>query len=260
MGKDFTLTSHVLEDDIVLDGIKGINILKDNSNLFGYVGGGMAVSSYLPEEIHRASIDLDFNLFWGGSTGKFWEISEPLIEYLSKKGYYIKRRRQGSTLDINYGDKSDMFVIQHKRRSKNNFAKNIHILEREIENRKLIHKCGFSYDALSPEDLMLRKLFRINNFSNSYKVGFPKLRNYTKLREDIKKEKNAIISSPENTTMNGIIHLRMEHDLYDIQRLGRYAGANLDYLETAISDWEEDPGKYIDKLQKIWASFDNEAC
>ena len=69
--KNYGLTPHKLNDKIVLDGIEAINNLQHENKLAGFISGGMAVSSYLPSENHRETIDLDYTLFFGGNVGDY---------------------------------------------------------------------------------------------------------------------------------------------------------------------------------------------
>ena len=97
--KNYGLKSHKLGDKIVLDGIEAINLLQRENKLPGFISGGMAVSSYLPIENHRETIDLDYTLLFGGGVGNYKQISEPLVKSLTEKGYFIEYKKKGTTHD-----------------------------------------------------------------------------------------------------------------------------------------------------------------
>ncbi len=251
MGKNFLLDSHVLEDQIVLDGIEAINRIEQKDGTPILISGGMAVSSYLPEGTNRYTIDLDFNMLWGGNTVEFWSKVKPLITRLQEKGYDVGRKKENSTLDINYSLDGQRFMIQHQRRSQPSLGKNRHSIEREFANRRNIIKGNLEYSVLSPEDLIVRKLARIFKFSNQSSLEFPQIRTIPELKEHIEEEKERLVSSLDRTELD-IIHLRMEHDLYDIKRLGNYMGVNQTYLVEAIKDWTINGEKtYLETIKRI---------
>lgn len=250
MVKNFKLNPCVLEDEIVLDGIRAINFLKEQTKRASCLSGGMAVSSYLPIETHRHTIDLDFNMYWGGTMADFRYTAAPLLDALKGQGYNVDLKRQNSTFDIIYSKGGEEFMIQHQRRSKSNFKKNQPCFRREFENRRVISKEGLQYEVISPEDIMVRKLSRMFKFSEQYNMAFPDLRPLPELKDHIEQEKQALVESPEENHRE-VIHLRMEHDLYDIKRLGNYIGVNETYLNSAIDDWTTQPARFKASLMKM---------
>ena len=255
MGKNFRLNPCILEDEIVLDGIRAINQIKEQRKRPACLSGGMAVSSYLPLETHRHTIDLDFNMYWGGDMADFQYTTRPLFRFLESEGYNVTLQRKNSTWDITYSKDDKEFMIQHQRRSKNNFEKNQACFRREFENRRVISKEGLQYEVISPEDIMVRKLARMFKFSEQYSMPFPDLRPLPELKDHIEQEKQALVELPGENHRE-VIHLRMEHDLYDIKRLGNYVGVNETYLETAITDWTTEPGRYKSTLVRMLVEND----
>jgi hypothetical protein len=251
MGKDFRLESHILEDDIVSDGIGAINKLGVISGIPSYISGGMAVSSYLPGIPHRRTIDLDFNSLWSGRTEEFWEMARPLEEFLRGKGYKVTNKKQKSTFDVHYDDGTHGFMIQHQKRSTGAMGRYRQMIERELDNVRTISRGSMSYNALSPEDIIIRKLHRIFKFSRQHKLDFPDLRSLGDLEDHIKKEKKELLGISEPGHLD-IIRLRMEHDLYDIKRLGAYTDIDMEYLRSAVPSWNEDAQKFIDTLKEVW--------
>lgn len=251
MVKNFLLDSHVLEDPIVLDGIAAINRVEQANGTPVVISGGMAVSSYLPQETHRHTIDLDFNMLWGGNTEEFWDTVQPILIKLREKEYEVSSKKQNSTFDINYSYDGQRFMIQHQRRSLPSLEKNRYSIEREFTNRRHVVKGNLEYAVISPEDLMVRKLARMFKFVSQSGLTFPQLRTIPELQEHIDEEKQRLIASPNRTELD-ILHLRMEHDLYDIKRLGAYVGVNQAYLAEAVKDWTTGDEKiYVDTLKRI---------
>lgn len=230
-----------------------LNHMKDISKKIASISGGMAVSSYLPEETHRHTIDLDFNMYWGGKAKDFWHISKPLFEFLENKGYEVKGQRKNTTYDITYSKGENSFMLQHQRRSKPSFRKNMYCFRREFENRRTVSKNGMQYEVISPEDIIVRKLARMFKFKEQHNLPFPELRTLPHLKDHIEEEKQALVQSPSKTHEE-IIHLRMEHDFYDIKRLGNYIGVNTSYLKRAIDDWTTEPEKYLACLEEMISS------
>lgn len=251
MGKNFLLDSHVLEDPIVLDGISAVGCLEQLLGRPVLICGGMAVSSYLPEETHRHTVDLDFSILWGGTTDQFWKLTEPIVGVLHEKGYAVHKHKQKQTFDIPYSGHSSRFMLQHQRRSTAYFERRRRSFEREIANRRHVVKSDLGYDVESPEDLMVRKLARILKFARQYDLAFPEIRGLDEMKAHIEEEKKQIIALP-NVPERDIIRLRMNHDLYDIARLGNYTGANMRYLKEVLTDWTDSPTAYIDTLNRIW--------
>lgn len=237
--KNYGLRSHKLGDKIVLDGIEAINNLQHENKLPGFISGGMAVSSYLPIENHRETIDLDYTLFFGGRAVDYKRITEPLVKTLTEKGYFVEYKKKDATYDYTIKHGSDSFLIQHSRRSPNNFIKNKKSLEREINNRRVMSNKSkdLSYAVLSPEDLVIHKLNRILKFHEEYNVALPK----NILQEDFKNQielfKEEVLSLRDSVTPNMVAKLRLFYDVFDIKSLGKSIGLNKNYFEEALKDW-----------------------
>jgi len=235
--KDYTLKSHKVSDKIVLDGIEAINMVKSESGLEGHISGGMAVSSYLPIEDHRETIDLDYNLFFGGGTVDYKAITEPLVENLIQKGYSIEYNKRGSTHDYVVKGNGDSLLIQHQRRSMNNFEKHKGSFEREIENQRIISRKDLSYAVLSPEDLVVHKLNRALKFSRMYDVDFPKNMPQKDFKNVVDSLRADVLSLVDSASPRSVARLRLFYDVFDIKSLSKNVGLNKNYFEEVIEDW-----------------------
>jgi len=236
--KNFEATPHKIGDSIVMDAIKAINLVKQSKKINGYVGGGMAVGAYIPYESQRPTIDLDFNLYWGGSAAEFKQIMEPLSSELSSQDYDLRIQRKDKTYNLFLQSDRDSLLLQHSRRNKKNFKKNRKSLEREMQNQRLISTDDVSFAALSPEDLVLHKLSRLFTFSDVYGIAIPQRMKTGNMMKTIKffRENQDTQNGREN------ILIRMYHDSYDIKHLAKYVGLNKKYFEEGLKDWT---GKYM---------------
>ena len=243
-----------IEDPIVLEGIRGINKAKEINQLKGHIAGGMAVQSYLPSEINRKTVDLDFRLLWGGVKKDFDRIMIPLIENFEDNGYYVEGpKKRDVTYEIFASKGSDSLVLQHQRASPNNFEKNKKNYEREMANQRIIKKGDVSYAVLSPEDIVTHKLSRVLNFNDNYGLTYPSnfhefsaeriLQNADDLRAGVI-ERIGLVEPKE------VAKMRVLYDCVDIKNLSRYAGLNEKYLLESFESFEELTNKEKGTLQK----------
>lgn len=237
--KNYGLTPHKLGDQIVLDGIEAINNVQYENNLPGFISGGMAISSYLPNENYRETIDLDYTLFFGGNVADYKRITEPLVKTLTEKGYFVEYKKKDTTHDYFIKSHEDSFLIQHSRRSPNNFIKNKKSLEREINNRRVISNKNknLSYAVLSPEDLVIHKLNRVLKFHAEYNVAFPKNISQEDFKKQIEFLKEEVLNLKDSVTPKMVAKLRLFYDIFDIKSLGKSVGLNKIYFEEALKDW-----------------------
>ena len=235
--KDYRLKSHKLGDKIVLDGIEAINKLQHENKLPGFISGGMAVSSYLPVENHRETIDLDYTLFFNGGVVDYKKITEPLVKILIEKNYSVEYKKKGTTHDYIIKRNEDSFLIQHSRRSPKNFMKNKKSLEREISNRRIMSDKDLSYAVLSPEDLVLHKLNRVLKFNSEYNVAFPKNIPQEDFKKQIESLKEEVLNLKDSVGPRMVAKLRLFYDIFDIKSLGKSIGLNKNYFEEALKDW-----------------------
>ncbi len=237
--KNYSLKPHKLDDKIVLDGIEAINNAQHENKLPGFISGGMAVSSYLPSEDHRETIDLDYALFFGGGAEDYKRITRKLVSTLTGKGYFIEYKKKDTTYDYLIKSNGDSLIIQHPRRSPNHFIKHKKSFEREIDNRRVVSNKNkdLSYAVLSPEDLVIHKLNRVLRFYDEYNVAFPK----NIPQEDFKKQidlfKEEVLSLRDSVTPKMVAKLRLFYDIFDIKSLGKNVGLNKIYFEEALKDW-----------------------
>jgi len=241
MVKRVHLPSHKLEDHVVLDAIKAVNHLKEKKKIKGRIAGGMAVQSYIPEGLHRSTIDLDFSLLWNGRTSDFKKVVEPLLDYLEGEGYETNFQKKGFSYDVVFskGTPKDSFMIQHPRYSKKHFDKIKKTLEREVENTRIISREDTGYSVVSPEDSVVTKLNRILVFSERYdglwtpsEVSVDSLK---KQSEDLKKE---VTSRFLGITPEEIAELRLVNDCYDVKCMASHVGLNKGYFKEVLKDWK----------------------
>ena len=256
--KNYGLKSHKLGDKIVLDGIEAINLLQRENKLPGFISGGMAVSSYLPIENHRETIDLDYTLLFGGGVGNYKQISEPLVKSLTEKGYFIEYKKKGTTHDYFIKCNEDSFLIQHPRRSYNNFMKNqamlygiigllagglltILFVSNTVNNNNFgmmqMMRIRQDYAVLSPEDIVIHKLNRALKFHVEYNVAFPKNIPQEDFKKQIESLKEEVLNLKDSVTPKMVARLRLFYDVFDIKSLGKSIGLNKVYFEEALKDW-----------------------
>ena len=258
MAKPVHLTVRNLEDRIVLDGILAINTLKDERKIPGRIAGGMAVQGYTPSETHRGTIDVDYSLLWNGSCTSYKELCAPLVKFLNEKGYEIEFRKKGFAFEIVY--KKDgtegAFMIQHPHRSENYFKRMKHTLEREVYHQRLVSRDGISFESLSPEDLIVKKINRILTFSHSYGISIPHNHSLPDLRQNSDAIRADIVSRSGEAAPQDVALLRMLNDIYDIQCLNESVGINSRYLSEVLSEWEEVRGLEISGMMEEMHTHD----
>ena len=241
MGKQ-NLKLHSLEDPIVLEGILGVNKIKQNRNLKGHITGGMAVQSYLPSEINRKTVDLDFRLLWGGIKQDFDLAVEPLINHFKDNGYNVSGpKKRDVTYEMIVEKGGDSLVLQHQRAFPNNFEKHRNQYEREMANQRIINRDGITYSVLSPEDIVAHKLSRIMTFTDSYGISYPsKFNEFSadKLKEDADKIREGIITRQGGVEPREVARMRVLYDCVDIKNLAHYAGLNEKYLLESFEGFE----------------------
>src|SRR3989344_1465842 len=236
--KDLTLKQHRIRDPIVLASIHGINKVKAETGVDGHITGGMAVNSYLPPELRRSSVDLDFSLYWGGDTEEFRTLTYPLMCELRERGYEAEGfQKRNLSYELVAGSNGDSLLIQHQRRNKKNLEKNALSIQREMANHRTVSKDGFSYDVLSPEDLVLRKMSRMIKFSGTYSIEMPRNVSIPDFTQEIERRKKELAIRSEEYDPRLVTEIRMLCDAYDIKTLADYVGLNDNYFSEASADW-----------------------
>lgn len=238
MVKSVGFNPHILEDKIVLDGISAINILKEERNLAGRIAGGMAVQSYIPKELHRGTIDVDYSLVWNGCITCYKDLCLPMTDFLQKLGYEISFKRKGLAHEITYKDFKNQFMIQHPNRSPKHFEKIKKDLEREVANQRRVNVLGIEFDALSPEDIFVTKLNRVLVFKDKYNLQIPSEKESIESLRKISEELGAeIVSKAPQISPQEVANLRMINDLYDMKCLTNHANLDKKYLQEALISW-----------------------
>lgn len=233
-----------LGDPLIKDAISAISDLKERTSLKGRIFGGIAVQSYIPESLHRETIDLDFTLLWSGGTTEFRNISQPLVEFLKSKGYEVRFSKKDKTYDFGFnreGEANNSFMIQHPRFSPAYFERSFRrSLEREIANKRTLSYEGLCYSVASPEDLIVAKVCRALTFMGWYNLALPKDLNLEGLGESSKKLRRSVVERFPEVDPKEIAELRLFNDLYDVKSLAAYVGLNNGYFKEVLSDWKRD--------------------
>ena len=235
--------SNTLKSETVRDALKELHRVKYKNA----VGGGIAVHHYIPEELYRPTSDLDLTTDNSLSLTEFREKNASLISYFENKGAKIKTEKDRTTfsLEILVDEKSnDGLTIQTTRRSKKNIENNKESINHEIENSKAFVRPNkgtsiFSeYKVLRPEDLILRKVCRILEFSRNYNLKMPEARNgcAEKYLNHISEERNSLYNHQiDNVDPREIIKFRLNCDVYDITLLDVYQHLDKAYFEESKS-------------------------
>ncbi len=260
MVKPICCNSYILNDPIVLDGIRAIEEIKKSKKVKGHIAGGMGVQSYIPEKFHRKTIDLDFSMLWSGGAEDFRNLTIPLKSFLESKGYEVELKKRHSTYDYVISRGENSFMVQHRKESKNHFDRVIrNSIEREVANQREIAKGDLTYHVLSPEDLAIHKLNRANIFTKKYGIKKPlfvslplSLENLIILRKDL-------VSNFDNVSPEEIANLRLLCDLFDVKCLGEYANFDKSYFHEVMKEYvdhlELNPIEVYEDLENLQISF-----
>jgi len=239
--KPINLTPHKLGDPIVKDGIKAIQALQNERGIRGRIAGGMAVESYLPKELHRQTIDLDYGLPWQGNATQYREFIQPMTKFLKEKGYDSEVRKKSKSFDFSYwNEEGDSFMIQHPKYSPAFYERVEPTIEREVENRRTLSRNGINYSVISPEDLVATKLHRILIFSNKYGLWTPENVSVGDLRQKSENLRKDIAPRfPEVSPME-VANLRLVNDCYDVRALAETVGLNAPYFGEVSQEWRSE--------------------
>lgn len=237
--KPINLTPHTLNDPIVKDGIIAIGDLQDERDERGRISGGMAVESYLPKDLHRKTIDLDYSTLWQGNITNYKSYIEPLLDSLSNKGYDSEVRKKAKSFDLLYWKDGDSFMIQHPKYSPSFFKRMKPSIEREVANRRIISRNGIKYPVISPEDLVGTKLHRILLFADKYNLWTPDSVKLTDLRHRSQTLRADIAPRFPEVSPREVANLRMVNDCYDVKALAETFGLNAKYFGEVAEEWRE---------------------
>lgn len=251
------LKPHLLEDPIVRESIIGVNNVILDGNPQGYISGGMGVQSYIPEKIHRPTVDLDFETVWpGGGIKDFERTVEPLITYLSSRGYKVSTEKKGFTFDISFSDEDDSFMLQHRRRSPSHYERSRRkSVERELSNRRLVNRDGLTYPVMAPEDIVAHKATRLLNFGKRLELPIP-YGSPEELRSQADELRRQVASCLTDFTERDIASIRMMYDVCDILNLSSSLELDENYLAESLdvisgSSNEKNSKKLLEKINVI---------
>jgi hypothetical protein len=237
--KEFKAQTHKLDDHVVADAIKAINLVKEEGKVEGHIGGGMAVGAYLPSDEQRPTIDLDFALLWGGTTEQFRQLVQPMVSELQAEGYDISIQKGDKTYDVAVASRvaDESLLVQHQRRNRGNLERNRKSLEREVANQRIISRQGLSFAVMSPEDLMLHKLSRLFTFSEAYGLEIPRRESAVNMMKLIQFFQEELFKPGKELSAEDAARMRVHYDAYDIKHLAMHAGLNKGYFAEALKDW-----------------------
>lgn len=259
MTKPVHFKQHSLEEPVVLDGIQAINTLEEANGLAGRISGGMGVQSYIPVELHRGTIDLDYSMIWQGNFTDYKELCKPLVDFLRFKGYEPSFKKKGLAFEVVYkGDSNGSFMIQHPNRSPRHFNRIRRSLEREDWNKRRVSRAGVEFDVLSPEDIIATKLHRILLFSNRYELKLPGKEDagVGSLRETSERLVKDIVSRAPEISPKDVALLRMINDLYDISCLSESITLDGRYLGEVLEDWSN-VTEDVDAMSGLWRNVNS---
>ncbi|RME78260.1 hypothetical protein D6774_01690 [Candidatus Woesearchaeota archaeon] len=246
--------SHVIEDQIVIDGLQAI--CEIDSGYRFYIGGGTAVQAQVPSRYHRRTSDIDSTFGRPLNNQGFKELVAPFIAYLTEKGYECETEKNRQHFDVVYAQEDESHLFQVSRRSSANFERNRAEISRELE-RVVQRLCaGVELPLLSPEDLILHKSRRVCVFEDRY--GLSALRKYSSHDEQfdyLMRERKRLERSFDNATPEEIAEFRLQADLFDIGLLLDYA----EFDEQYYREWAaKEPifKRNLDKSKKIVRSID----
>lgn len=227
---------HVIEDKLVQDTVYALLSIP-----IGYVvGGGTAVQTYLPQELHRVSTDVDVTVDRPLKTSDFREVSKPVLAALQAMGYSSSTRTSPREyFEIQIQTKDDALELQISKRTKGNFESNQRRIQRELANA-VDKDVGYAKTkVLRPEDILLHKLMRVLRFEEKFGLTpIPKGNTLMERFDYVARLRTDVISHIDTLeSYSDIANLRMNADLFDISALLNHQAPDKAYFCEALSDW-----------------------
>ena len=114
------ISNHTINSGIVRDVLAELAKTKMEKK---YLGGGLSVQFFLPEEFYRATSDIDLESCERTTSGNFHNyivgISKPLVD----RGYSVDFKKQRATYDAVFSRDEHQVVLQIRRRTKKSLKK-----------------------------------------------------------------------------------------------------------------------------------------
>ena len=255
---------YTLDSRLVGESLKGISLL-NNKEPYCIVGG-IATQSYLPAFCRRPTFDIDVLIIKPMNYDDFRNLSKPLIEYFSDKGYKTDWKKYSRSFALKLSEGDNKLLIEFSRRNGKNFKKSKKILERKLKNskKKTIGVSRAECYVIAPEDIFVPKLVRCvgSLFRNpQLKKTLPKNKEISpnfiisqlKLINDLREY---AILNPGN--LETAEELRFISDIYDMNLLYKLSKLRKRYLKESMNDWDALTEKKSEKETLINFIFDKE--
>lgn len=240
MTQRFFLNAHTIEDKIVLDCIGAVNSIPEKK----FVTGGMAVQIYVPQDLWRHTTDLDITTSWHGKAiTAFRSFLEPFVKRVTADSYAVEEiQKKDHTFDVKVSSsrKKEKLLIQFPRRSPSNYEKMRHKFDRESSHARVKSINGLEFSVLSPEDIILRKAYRIMKYKEhgiqidkkAYEGDLLAFAEYiTKYREEL-------FSRFDNVLPSELTNLRAHSDILDVLAIKNNVALDNAYFREASKDYQ----------------------
>jgi len=231
------LDLHVITDRIVRDSIQAMESVPNKK----YVGGGIAVQSYTPEDLHRETVDLDYMLGerYGSQAGFKCRVKN-FFRTMEEQGYNVRFKKRHSTYQLEItGDAGDTLLVQCPRRTAKNYERMQKIIQRELDHARDREIVSVKFKALSPEDLILRKMLRMLSFQEQYGVRpSTRTQSLSSFLQHVREEREEAFKRFDSLEPAEVAQLRVYADLFDVWALMSCAEPDESYLREGLGYWE----------------------
>ncbi len=237
------LDAHTIDDKIVLDAISSVNRIRRGK----FVNGGMAVQTYVSSDLWRKTTDLDITTTWHGrAIAEFREFLAPLSESLASLGYEIVGiKKKDQTFDVRIQSTvpdGQKLLIQFPRKSPSNYEKMKDRLQREMSN---VHQKDIGevrFPVLAPEDIILRKVYRIILYDQDHGVRVDKKlyeADLAKLVAYIRNLREELFSKFDNVAPHELTALRAHSDTLDVLAIKQAVKIDPAYFREGRRDYQK---------------------
>ncbi len=209
------ISNHTINSGIVRDILA--ELAKDKmSNK--YLGGGIGIQFFLPQEFHRRTSDIDLDSSEKSTSGSFHKYVSKIAVPLLQRGYSLDFTKQRQTYDAGFQREGHQVVLQIPKRTEKKFYEVKERLEREVANSETLPYAGGKLRVINPNDFLARKFNRVDMFRRQYLLEIPKgmsLEERTE-RVNIMREKLDLTNLDPEEIARNIAYLRMSADITDI--------------------------------------------
>jgi hypothetical protein len=223
--------SHTIDDKIVLDSIKALP-----AELF--VVGGMAVQAHVktkrPDEIFRTTSDLDTETARRIPYSIFLEtVFEPMKSQLDGYTCTAKRGSRAFEVQVVNNETGERLAVHGNRYSEKHYNRSRNMLERELENIKLLNVDGTKSRIAAPEDIIVTKIERLVRNIKNFRVTPAYLS-----ASELNANRVALYDSFDQSEPTDLAKMRADKDVYDIKIMNENIELNPEYLKIAAKDWK----------------------